>query len=201
MEKIPQETLSDIHRIMERSSRFRSLNGFSFVAAGICGLLGAWWTSRSIAHRKLPLSAGETVSPNEIRVLVWIAGFTLSAAVISGLLFTLIKVKKRNLPLLDMTFRRVSASFAIPMLAGGIFIAGVLFYHQYQFIASACLLFYGIALINASHYTVKEIYFLGIAEIITAIICLFAGYEILLLALGFGIMNMLFGLIIWNKYK
>lgn len=201
MEKIPQETLSDIRRIMERSSRFRSLNGFSFVAAGICGLLGAWWASWSIARRKLPLSAGESMSSNETKALVWIAGLTLLAAVISGLFFTLIKVKKRNLPLLDMTFRRVSASFAIPMLAGGIFIVGMLFYHQYQFIASACLLFYGIALINASHYTVKEIYFLGIAEIITAIICLFAGYAILLLVIGFGIMNILFGLIIWNKYK
>src|SRR5258705_1889778 len=35
------ETLQDIKRIMERSSRFISLSGLSGVAAGICALMGS----------------------------------------------------------------------------------------------------------------------------------------------------------------
>ncbi|MBS1934911.1 MAG: hypothetical protein JST96_12995, partial [Bacteroidetes bacterium] len=36
------ETLQDIKRIMERSSRFISLSGLSGVSAGISALIGAW---------------------------------------------------------------------------------------------------------------------------------------------------------------
>ena len=36
------ETLQDIKRMMERSSRFISLSGLSGISAGICALIGAW---------------------------------------------------------------------------------------------------------------------------------------------------------------
>jgi predicted lysophospholipase L1 biosynthesis ABC-type transport system permease subunit len=36
------ETLQDIKRMMERSSRFISLSGLSGISAGICALAGAW---------------------------------------------------------------------------------------------------------------------------------------------------------------
>src|SRR5580692_3693353 len=36
------ETLQDIRRMMERSSRFISLSGLSGLSAGICALAGAW---------------------------------------------------------------------------------------------------------------------------------------------------------------
>src|SRR5215471_5162005 len=39
------ETLQDIRRMMERSSRFISLSGLSGVSAGVCALIGAY-----IAH-------------------------------------------------------------------------------------------------------------------------------------------------------
>ena len=37
------DTIQDIKRIMERSSRFISLSGLSGIAAGICALIGAWF--------------------------------------------------------------------------------------------------------------------------------------------------------------
>src|SRR5688500_12443000 len=41
-----RETLQDIKRIMERSSRFISLSGLSGIAAGICALVGAWFANK-----------------------------------------------------------------------------------------------------------------------------------------------------------
>jgi hypothetical protein len=43
-----ESTLHDIKSIMERSSRFISLSGWSGVSAGICALAGAWYTSTRI---------------------------------------------------------------------------------------------------------------------------------------------------------
>lgn len=44
----PLEELQHIKRMMERSSRFISLSGFSGIAAGICALAGAWITNNKI---------------------------------------------------------------------------------------------------------------------------------------------------------
>jgi hypothetical protein len=44
------ETLQDIKRMMERSSRFISLSGLSGVSAGICALIGAWVAHSFIAE-------------------------------------------------------------------------------------------------------------------------------------------------------
>ncbi|WP_423736562.1 hypothetical protein [Chitinophaga caseinilytica] len=37
------DTLKDIKRIMERSTRFMSLSGLGGVGAGLSGLIGAWF--------------------------------------------------------------------------------------------------------------------------------------------------------------
>src|SRR6476646_10611498 len=44
------ETLHDIKRMMERSSRFISLSGWSGIAAGGCALAGAGLAHRRIVH-------------------------------------------------------------------------------------------------------------------------------------------------------
>ena len=42
------DTIQDIKRIMERSSRFISLSGLSGIAAGICALVGAWFAKQKL---------------------------------------------------------------------------------------------------------------------------------------------------------
>ena len=46
------ETLQDIKRMMERSSRFISLSGLSGISAGICALIGAWFSVDYVYGRK-----------------------------------------------------------------------------------------------------------------------------------------------------
>ena len=49
------------------------------------------------------------------------------------------------------------------------------------------LVFYGMALLNASKYTLPDIRYLGISEIILGLIGgVFTGYGLLLWAIGFG---------------
>src|SRR3954451_5288894 len=44
------DTLKDIKRMMERSSRFISLSGLSGIAAGLCALVGAWLANNVISN-------------------------------------------------------------------------------------------------------------------------------------------------------
>jgi hypothetical protein len=64
------------------------------------------------------------------------------------------------------------------------------------------LLFYGIALINASKYTVTDIRFLGYCQIILGLVNMFfIGYGLYFWAAGFGVLHILYGLIMWKKYE
>src|SRR5437763_15299266 len=57
------DTLKDIKRMMERSSRFISLSGLSGIAAGVCALIGAW-LANNVIHNDARFGSG-----NEVREL------------------------------------------------------------------------------------------------------------------------------------
>ena len=65
-----------------------------------------------------------------------------------------------------------------------------------------CLIFYGLALINGSKYTVSDIKYLGLIEVVLGCIGLFInpGYGLYLWAFGFGVLHIVYGIIMWRKY-
>jgi hypothetical protein len=72
----------------------------------------------------------------------------------------------------------------------------------FSLIAPGCLIFYGLALVNASKYTLKEVRYLGYGQMILGIINLwFIGYGIFFWAIGFGVLHILYGTMMWWKYE
>lgn len=197
--------LNDIRKIMDRSSRFISLSGLSGVFAGFVGLIGAY-----LAHNELNqyLSGangfGVDAKLNIEFNLIKIAVSVLLIALAGGLLFTYRQSRKKKLPIWDKTAKTLLINLAIPLLAGGLFIIALLFNHpnSYGLIAPSCLIFYGLALINASKYTYTDIRFLGICEVVLGVLALFnIGYGLYFWAFGFGILHIFYGLIMYFKYE
>ena len=93
-------------------------------------------------------------------------------------------------------------NLAVPLVTGGLFCLA-LFYHGLLFIiAPATLIFYGLALVNASKYTLNDVRALGITEIILGIIAtVFAGYSIIFWTIGFGFLHIVYGLVMYYKYE
>ena len=90
----------------------------------------------------------------------------------------------------------------MPLSTGGLFIWGMLSYNQWMFVAPACLIFYGLALVNASKYTLTDIRYLGYCEIVIGLInMLWIGKGLYFWALGFGVMHIIYGLVMWLKYE
>lgn len=205
------ETLQDIKRMMERSSRFISLSGLSGISAGICALIGAW-----IAH---PYVVGDKdfIINSDVAVaqaaahdysillntwLFWIAAGTFVAALISAFIFTWIKSKKEGIPIWGHTAKRLIINVSIPLIAGGIFLFKLIHFGTFGLVAPGCLIFYGLALINASKYTLDEIRYLGYLQILAGIINLwFVGYGLYFWALGFGVLHIIYGTYMWQKYE
>lgn len=72
----------------------------------------------------------------------------------------------------------------------------------FALVAPATLIFYGLALINGSKHTLHDVYYLGICEIVLGIIAsFFIGYGLLFWAIGFGILHIVYGTLMYLKYE
>ena len=207
------EAIHDIKRMMERSSRFISLSGLSGISAGICALIGAWLAYPYVyGNKSLFINEAKAAALSEagdyrffLQVwLFWIAVGTFVAAFITAFIFTYIKSKKEGIPLWGQSAKRLMLNVSIPMVVGAIFSLEILQYGYVglNLLAPGCLIFYGLALINASKYTLNEIRDLGFAEILLGIVSFrFNGYSLYFWAAGFGILHIVYGAYMWVKYE
>lgn len=208
----PLETLQDIKSMMERSSRFISLSGWSGVAAGICALIGAWLGIAKINEFQNARKAGYTTKEGTRYVsdgidqlsheLLIIAGGVFIAALITAFLFTYFRSKKAGIKIWGTSARRLMWNTVLPMVVGGIVVLRMLDLKYYLLIAPCCLIFYGLALINGSKYTLGEVRYLGYCEILLGLFNIWIpGYSIVFWALGFGVLHIIYGVLMWWKYE
>lgn len=193
------ETLKDIRNIMERSARFLSLSGWSGVWAGAVALAGA-----AIAKKWLDLPYDMDAVDDYMLVALRFVGLALViffVALAGAFYFTWRKTRAQGGKIWNSASRRMMLHMAIPLLAGGVFSAAFIYYGHEMYITATCLIFYGLALINGSTYTVTDIKFMGVLEIALGCLSLFIpGYGLLFWTIGFGILHILYGIIMWNKY-
>lgn len=198
------EDLAHIKEMMERSSRFISLSGLSGIGAGIVGLIAGfvamYWTSGSeMPIEKARMSVGAGIL---VQNLILLGIFALLLAIFFGCFFTIRKSRKLGLQIWTSTTKKVLIQLAIPLLVGGIFVLALLQYGLYGLIAGTTLIFYGLALINAEKYTFSDIKYLGLLEIALGCIALFwIGKGLIFWTIGFGILHIIYGVILHRKYK
>ncbi len=212
-EKDIQDELLSIRSMMERSSRFISLSGLSGVMAGIYALIGAGLAYYCIVEK---IGFGERftrVTPpfdspyflNAIefaaRPLVIIAIGVLVASLVTGAILTKRKAKRKGQQAWGKTSRSLLFHLAVPLMAGGIFCLILLNRGFLGFIAPATLIFYGLALVSASNYTFGDVKYLGLLEIgLGLVAALLPGYGLLFWAIGFGVLHIIYGSIMYFKY-
>lgn len=91
---------------------------------------------------------------------------------------------------------------SVPLIVGGIFLFKLMHFGTFGLIAPGCLIFYGLALINASKYTLVEVKYLGYSELVLGLISLlFEGCGLYFWAAGFGLLHIVYGIYMWQKYE
>ena len=206
------EALADIRSMMERSSRFISLSGLSGISAGITALLGA-----GLAYLRLNdmyfIAGGREISISNQRILltatqetifdlVLIALGVLVIALAFGIFFTTRNARRKKQKIWDPLTKRLVLNLFLPLAGGGIFCLALIYHGYVGMIASATLVFYGLALINASKYTLHDIWYLGLTEIILGLVsAFFLGYGLLFWSIGFGVMHIVYGTAMYVKYE
>jgi hypothetical protein len=219
----PQEeqlsAITEMRDLMNKSSRFISMSGLSGVAAGVVGLIGValvyWLLGDFFLH--LPFQVNviiDSIRGNEystdahlptfglIRDIVFIAGLTLGGALLSAWYFTRRKAKKLGNSMWDATAKRMIINLMIPLVTGGGFALVLLAHGIIGLVPAITLAFYGTALINASKYTLNDIRYLGIIEIILSFLAAtFYEYSLVIWSIGFGLMHIIYGIVLYVKYE
>lgn len=204
------DSLSEIKNLMERSTKFISLSGLSGVIAGFTALIGA-----AVAYLRMDYylgtvsmdySTSRSVTIEDMNTLtlelIGIAMTVLVISLIAGVLLTIKESNKNGQSIWDKNSMSLLTNLLIPLGAGGMFCLILIYHNLFVLVAPATLIFYGLALVNASKYTITEIKYLGILEISLGLLsAIFVGEGLFFWSIGFGILHIIYGTLMHFKYN
>jgi len=203
------ETLSEIRSIMERSTKFISLSGLSGIFSGIFAILGAipaliyfGYGIKAQNVYQYSRTADDLVNYPFFILFFGDALLILTLAISTAIFLTIRNARKNGQPYYDASAKRLLINLFIPLAAGGIFCIILMLHGHFGMVAPATLLFYGLALFNAGKYTLNDIRYLGLCEIILGLISsYYVGYGILFWIAGFGVLHIIYGTVMYFKYE
>jgi hypothetical protein len=194
------EDLNEIKKLMNRSSRFLSLSGLSGIMAGIYALIGAFLAYRVLNNKVVYIRMQSAENAHLVLKLLGIAFLVALLAIVTAYILTRKKAIANNEKMWDPTSKQMLIHFFIPLVTGAIFGLILLNHEHYGIMAPISLIFYGLALINTSKFTLDTVKYLGISEVIVGLFsAIYVGYGLLFWALGFGVLHILYGSIMYFK--
>lgn len=202
------EDIKTIKKIMEESSRFLSLSGLSGLFAGFIALIGgvvAYFVilkSNSLLSDEYLISLSAKEAGTIKTQLIIDASFMLIFAIGTAIYFSYKKSQEQGLKIWTPISKRLLINLLIPLVTGGFFIIILYVENQFQLIVPCMLIFYGLALVNAGKFTYREVFYLGLIEIMTGLASsVFIEYVLYFWCFGFGLLHIAYGLIMYRKYE
>lgn len=199
------EELKKIRGLMERSSIYHSLSGLSGMVAGVIGII-----AYAIVYFLVnPLMEQFPQMLNSDALRIYLLKVFFAASIISLVLafsaifyFNWRNGLKNGISFYDAPMQKMFINLFIPLIAGGIFCLMLVREQLYLMIAPSMLIFYGLAMIQASRHTIIEIRHLGLAELALGLIAIFfQEYGMWFWLAGFGFVNLFYGAFIYLKYE
>lgn len=195
--------ISEIKNLMDKSSRFISLSGLSGILAGLYCLIGAGLAYKIIYFDTITLGnySDLIITETALMQLILIATSVILISLVTGIILSIRKARKSTDRIWNTSTKRLVINFIIPLLTGGFFILFLIEKEILGLIAPLTLIFYGLACVNASKYTLGDVRYLGITMILLGLLSTwFLGYGLFFWALGFGVCHILYGSIMYYKY-
>ena len=191
------EAIQDIRNMMNRSVRFLSLRGLSGLFAGCYALIAGFIVFRHTNGVLL----WDSYSNEDIKFFVLVGAVTLLLALSTAFLLTRRKAIKEGAKLWDESAKNALINLSIPLVVGGVLCFAFIIHGLNGLLAPTTLVFYGLALVNASSYTFPMIRQLGMFEIALGLLnSFFIGYGLIFWVVGFGVLHVIYGIYMYIKY-
>jgi len=175
------------------------------IMAGIYALAGAYFAYKLFYFDTSEISYSTIYSGSlnaDLLKVIFLAIIILILAIGTAIFLSWKKANKRHEKFWNATSRRLLINMAVPLVAGGLLILILISKGLIGLIAPFTLLFYGLALFNASKFTYEEVKSLGLIEIGLGLISsYFTGYGLLFWALGFGVLHIIYGIYLHYRYE
>lgn len=174
-----EQTLSDVKKMMQQSTRSR-LDALIPLLCGVAALTGSFLAQRDCTNM---LSHAIAV---------------LTAAVLTIFIIPVINAKRNGTPLsFNSRNRRMFVSLALPLIAGGALCIAMLTAGAYEWLASVMLLCTGLGAVNVARNMENSVQIVGYIFMLLGIIaCFMRQNGLLLWTLGFGWLDLAYGLIL-----
>ncbi|WP_278479810.1 hypothetical protein [Tannerella forsythia] len=201
-------TLNEIRSLMEKSSKVLSLSGASAILVGGYACISAvvayymlggtgGWSQDLLSFPRLQVN-----TPYRMQLMLIFAAILVVLCLTTVFFFSRRKAKRSGQRFVfDRTAQRMLLNFFLPLAVGGILCLSLIWKQHYGLTSSVMLIFYGIALINASSYTYSNTRYLGYAELLLGLADSFVeGHALLFWTMGFGVFHIVYGIFFHLKY-
>lgn len=180
------DNLQFIRETMERSTHFTAVPGYGGVFMGVTAIAAAF-----IANAQ-PLVKDW--------LIVWVIEAILAFAI--GLFAMWQKSKVAKMPLTSAPAKKFAMSFLPPLICAVAITFGLWRFGYFEMMIPVWLLLYGAAVVCGGAFSVKAVPIMGWCFIALGAIAFVVplGRGNLLMGLGFGVMHIVFGIIIARRY-
>jgi uncharacterized membrane protein YidH (DUF202 family) len=192
--------IAEIRSMMERSSKFLSLSGWSGILAGLYGLAGFYLAYYNLQFH--PVDIWGTGLTTNLSSLFMLAIAILVLALGSAIYLSVRKAHRRGETAWNTTSKLLMLNLSVPLLTGGLLIF-ILYYHGLLgLLAPTTLLFYGLAIYNASKFTFDDMKVFGLIQIALGVLgAYYIPYGMWFWAVGFGLVHIGFGIYMHLRYE
>jgi hypothetical protein len=180
------DNLRYIRETMERSAAFTHVSGLGGVGMGVVALAAAALASRA--------------SGPGTWLTIWVAAAGVSFA-LSALMMAR-KSRAEGVPLLSGPGRRFAWNMIPPLAAGGVLTLALARAGAFGLLPGTWLLLYGVSIVTGGSYSVRLIPSMGAVFMLLGLAALVspATWGDAYMAIAFGGLHIVFGLVIWRKH-
>ncbi len=202
-EQNPHDSIAEIRKMMENSTRFLSLSGFSGVVIGIYSMVAVFLFAHqhNFDFTHFDIDSNLWFDPGFTKSALVYAVLLFAASLATSLLFSLRKSRKNKLPILSSVTRKLAFNFFTPLIVG-VLICLYFLPNYGELILPFSLIFYGFALLFASHYTFNTLKYFGLCQLVLGILALYLpALQLVFWSLGFGALHIVYGLFMYLKFE
>lgn len=180
------ENLRYIRETMEHSASFTAVPGKAGMLMGATALLAAYAASRGASARDW--------------ILIWVGEAVV--AIVIGLIGIVRKARRSETPILNRPGRHFALGLIPPMVAGMILTAAIVQTGRMRLIPGTWLMLYGAGVTTGGAFSVRIVPLMGVCFMLLGGAALFSppGWSNGYMAVGFGGLHLIFGMIIARRY-